>query len=212
MTSDEPQRPSHASPGYPGNRSGRAVLVAVAMLVFGLIIGYFAGRFSLDYQWRQPTVQVTKENFEEAMRDNADPTPAVGSQVLRTMPLERSRLAMRERTAADPVVATAGSLGRNDGEVELHVQVQNRGTCEVAKIEGVAYGFDAQNRPAKLNRHGEHYVAFTAPLPGDKEPLKLAPNGKAVIAEKLRYVENASLAVAQIDRVTCSDGSVWKKP
>ncbi|WP_394822761.1 hypothetical protein [Pendulispora albinea] len=216
--SDEPQRqpslvPSQAKPGYPGNSPARMLLVAVATLVVGLIAGYFIGRFSLEQQWRQPTTHVTRDSYEEASRDDADPTPAAGTLVMKAMPLERTRMAVRERTAADPVVAIVGAIGRNDGEVELHVQVENRGTCEVTKIEGVAYGFDAQRRPAKLNRHGENYVAFVAPLPGSHEPLKLAPGGgKTLISEKLRYVENASLALAQVDRITCADGSVWNRP
>ncbi|WP_394837020.1 hypothetical protein LVJ94_08940 [Pendulispora rubella] len=213
MNTDAPQRPSHASEGYPsGRRPGWVILLALGTLIIGLIAGYFAGRFSLDREWRKPTVRITKEDYEEAARDDADPTPAADSAVMRPMPLRRTRETVQGRIAGDPIAPLVGSIGRNDGEVELHLTVQNRGTCEVSKIEGVAYGFDARNRPTKMNRHGEHYVAFTAPLPGDREPLRLRPEEKLVISEKLRYVDDASLALAEVTRVTCADGSIWKKP
>jgi hypothetical protein len=179
----------------------RTALIAAIALVAGLVAGYFAGRLKLLHEWSQP-VQLL---HSDSRGSGADPAPREGTRGFRPMPYARTRLAAREFTARDPVVLAVGSVGRGDEGAELHVTLRNRGACEASELEGVAYGFDAYGTPSRLNRGGEHFVAFSA------RGLRLAP-GAAVQQEiPLHNVGNASLVLAHVDRVTCADGTRWAR-
>jgi hypothetical protein len=180
-----------------------AIVAAVALLV-GLLAGYFTGRLLLEREWSQPEVLLRQDQAARSAGGGADPTPAAGTRVLRPMPLSRSRLALAGLTARAPVVATVGSVGRSGGAMELHLTLRNRGRCRVARVEGVAYGFDAIGRPAKMNRAGEHYLAFAG-----GEPIE--PGQSVQAAWPLHFPDVASLAVAHVDRVQCTDGTRWAR-
>ena len=189
-----------------------AVILSLSTLVIGMVAGYFIGRWSLDREWRDPLVIVGADDQARSAANDADPTPKAGSRVMRRMPLRKTREAVARLTERDPVRVTVGSVGRgDDGDVELHLALKNDSKCEVVSFEGVAYGFDAWSRPATMNRRGEHYVAFTSDGKSDDQP-KIEPSGKAQLAQKLRYVDTASIAVAQIDAYTCADGTRWNRP
>lgn len=189
-----------------------AAVLSFATLVVGVIVGYLVGRWSLDREWREPLVIVGADDQARSAANDADPTPKAGSKVMRGMPLRKTREAMTLLTAKDPVRVTVGSIGRgDDGTTELHLALKNDSKCEVVSLEGVAYGFDAWSRPAAMNRRGEHYVAFASDGRSDGQP-KIDPSGKAQLAQKLRYVDTASVAVAQVDTFTCADGTRWARP
>jgi hypothetical protein len=188
------------------------IIAAAVTLILGLAIGYFLGRWSLDRQWREPLVQLTPKDVERAAAENSDPVPKAGTSILRPMPLEKTRQVLKPRAAIAPVQAIVGVAGRGDEGAELHLVVENHGQCEVTAVEGVAYGFDAWNRPTKMNVRGEHYVAFSAPLPGAPEPLRLEPSKKTQIGQALRYADVANVLVAEINHVKCADGTDWQRP
>ncbi len=183
----------------------RTTLIAITLLVVGLLVGWFAGRYMLERQWAAPLYVLTADDVRRSSEANADPTPPAGTRVMHPMPIQRSRLAMRDLVARDPVVLTVGSVGRDDSAIELHLTLSNRGHCTVTEVEGVAYGFDAWGRPSKLNRGGEHYVAFHS------TGLDVAPGATSQQGYPLRHPSNASLALAQVERVTCADGTRWAR-
>ncbi|MEI8256491.1 MAG: hypothetical protein WCJ30_12525 [Deltaproteobacteria bacterium] len=183
----------------------RSTLIAVAMLVVGLLAGWFGGRCALERRWSEPLAAITPDAARRSAEGNADPTPAAGTRVMQPMPLQRSRAAMRELVANDPVVMSVGAVGRDDSAIELHLTLRNRGRCTVTEVEGVAYGFDAWGQPSKLNRAGEHYVAFRS------TGLDVAPGASTRQGYPLRHPETASLALAQVERVTCADGTRWAR-
>lgn len=181
-----------------------AIAVVVALLA-GLVGGYFLGRWSLDRQWRQPQMMLEPAERARLASEGADPVPPAGTRLLKPMPLERSRLAMKDLTTGDPVVAGVISFGNGDEGSELHVDVVNSGKCVVTAFSGVAYGFDAWGAPQKANKSGEHFVAFAA------KKLELEPGGHQVVVQALKYPETASLGVAQIDRVACKGAPPWSR-
>ena len=118
------------------------ILIAVLTLVVGLAAGFFIGRYTLERQWRQPVMMVTPEMEKRAQAGDADPTPKAGSRILIPMPLERTRLVARDIVKKDPLVAIVSTVGNGEDGSELHLRVENRGTCKVVGYEGIAYGFD----------------------------------------------------------------------
>jgi hypothetical protein len=174
-------------------------------LAIGTTIGVFVGRWTIERQWSQPPLVLSPANVTRSSAGDADPTPKAGTTVLRAMPIGRARAALEPMTAKDPVVATVVSIGSGDEGMELHVVVENRGTCKVTSLSGVAYGFDAKGRSSAINKNGDHYAAFA----GTK--LSLAPRAHTMVAQKLRYADEATLGVAHIDEMTCSDGTSWKR-
>lgn len=187
----------------------KVILAAAIALVVGLIVGFFAGRALLERQWRQPQMQLEQDRANKLAEDDADPVPAGGTKILRTMPLERTRLAAKEITKSDPLVMNVGAIGNGDEGAELHLELQNNAKCVITKFSGVAYGFDAWGVPAKLNKHGENFVAFA---PGKDDDVAIEPGKTYLHAQKLRYPETASLAVAHVDSYSCKDGTSWKRP
>lgn len=180
----------------------KTILFAAIALVLGLIIGFVIGRFTLERQWSQPYTQVTPGTEKKSEKHN--PSPKAGTKVLKPMPIGKSRAAIAGLTAKDPVFSTVSAVGANEEGVELHVVVENRGTCTVTSLSGVAYGFDPWGKPAPLLKSGDNFVAFELKTP-------LEPGKKATVSEPLKDVEDATLAVAHIDRTTCSDGTSWAR-
>lgn len=180
-------------------------VVALLALLLGGLAGWFLGRYQLQRQWSQPEVLVSAADAQRSSAGNADPTPAAGTRVLHPAPLRLSRARLAARRA-DPVQCTVGAVGRGDEGAELHLTLRNQGRCAVTSVEGVGYGFDAWGRPAQLNRGGEHYVAFRETL---REPL--APGEHSERSFPLRFALTASVALAQVDRVGCADGTVWTR-
>ncbi len=181
----------------------KIIVAAVVALVVGLVIGFFAGRVLLEHKWSQPYAVLTPSEATKAA-EGADPSPPAGTKVLKPMPIGRARVALAELTASDPMRSPGASVGAGEDGVELHVVVENKSACKITGASGVAYGFDPRGRPAATNKHGEPFVAFKLEAP-------LEPGKKAIVSEKLRFAESATLAVAHIDATTCADGTAWKR-
>jgi len=180
----------------------KTILVAAIALIFGLVIGFLAGRFTLQRSWSQPYTQVSPATEQKSAGGN--PSPKAGTKILKPMPIGKSREALVPMTEKDPVFSTVAAVGANEEGVELHVVVENRGTCTVTSLSGVAYGFDALGKPSPLLKSGENFVAFES-----KAPLEAGK--KLIVAEVLKDVELATLAVAHVDRMTCADGAKWAR-
>lgn len=182
----------------------KLVIVAIVALVVGGLVGFFAGRALLERSWSQPYATLSPADATR-YADGGDPAPKAGTQVLRPLPIGKARAALAALTAKDPVVATVGSVGADDAEMELHVTVENRGGCTITGGSGVAYGFTPTGQSAPTNRHGEHFVSFKLDAP-------IEPGKHAVASQKLRFASKATLAIAQIDVTECADGTTWKRP
>ena len=183
----------------------KTFLIAALALAFGLVTGFVVGRRMLERQWAQPYTQV-EPGTQNNKSEDGNPTPEVGTKILKPMPIGRSRLALRELTAKDPVVSNVASVGASDDGNELHVVVENRGACTVTSLRGVAYGFDALGHPAPLNKGGETFTAFESKAP-------LEPGKKTIVALALKDkgVADTTLAIAHVDRTTCADGTRWAR-
>lgn len=184
----------------------RTILIAAATLVLGLVAGFFLGRFTLERSWSQPYVLLSQSDISEGK--GANPAPKPGARVLKPMPLARSRQVMNELTKTDPLVMTVGAVGNGDHGAELHLTLEHRDgklRCQIASYSGIAYGFDAWGKPAKLNQKGEHFVAFSG------EKLELQVGEKHLHSAELKDIDNASLAVAQVDEVICANGERWQR-
>jgi hypothetical protein len=180
----------------------KTILIAAIALVLGLILGFVIGRATLERQWSQPYTQVGPDTAKKSEGHN--PSPKVGTKVLKPMPIGKARAALKTLTEKDAVVSHVAAVGSNDDGVELHVVVENNGKCTVTSASGVAYGFDAWGKPAPFLKGGENFVAFEMKTP-------LEPGKKTTVAEVLKDVDDATLAVAQIDKTTCSDGTTWAR-
>ena len=180
----------------------KTILFIAVALVLGLILGFVIGRVTLERQWSKPYTQVSPAG--EKKTEGHNPSPKAGTKVLKPMPIGRSRVAIAELTAKDPVFSTVSAVGANEEGVELHVVVENRGTCTVTALTGVAYGFDAYGKPAPLIKSGDNFVAFESKVP-------LEPGKKQTVPEPLKDVLDATLAVAHVDKTTCSDGTTWSR-
>ena len=184
----------------------RTTLIATACAALGLAAGYFIGRASLERQWSQPFVLTSRAQMSSGAE--ANPVPQDGARLLRPMPLARARQVMQTFTQTDPLVMTVGAVGNGDEGAELHLVLQHRPgklPCDINTYSGVAYGFDAWGRPAAMNQKGENFVAFS----GTQVALK--EGDKQLHSSPLKHVETASLAVAQIDQVTCATGERWAR-
>jgi hypothetical protein len=180
----------------------KIILFTSIALVVGAIAGFFLGRFTLERQWSQPYTTVT--SAEEQMNAGDNPSPKAGASVLKPMPIGKSRAALATLVEHDAVRSPVAAIGAGDEGVELHVVVENRGACTLTSLSGVAYGFDAYGKPSPLRKSGRNYVAFES-----KEPIP--PGKKHTVAAGLTNVADATLAIAQIDKTTCSDGTSWAR-
>ena len=184
----------------------KLILVGVACLVVGLLVGIFVGRALLEREWSQPQVlqRLSAADAQRSTGKDADPAPKEGALVLGRAPLARARQVLADVTRADPVVLSVGDVGNSDEGNELHLDLKNRGKCAVSSFSGTAYGYDAYGKPARMNKGGEYYVAFS-----EENVKDLAPNETHSLTMLLHHVDIASLAVAQVDQVTCADGTKW---
>ena len=186
----------------------KLVLIGVACLVVGLLLGILIGRAMMEREWSQPAVlqRVSAADAARSTGKDADPTPKVGSLLLGPAPLARARMVLTELVKSDPVVAGVADVADVvDGNV-LNVDFLNRGKCNVTAFSGTAYGYDAYGKPSAMNKGGEYYVAFSADNISD-----FAPNHAHSLAMPLHNVDIASMAIAQVNEVTCSDGSKWAR-
>ena len=186
----------------------KLVMIGGICLAVGLLLGWFLGRFLLERDWDQPHVlqRLAASDAQRSSGDGADPVPPVGALVLRPAPLARARQVMAEITRQDPLVMTLGDLANRDEGTVLNLELKNRGKCAISSFSGVAYGFDAYGKPRPLNKGGEHYVAFS-----EKGVTNLGPAETHSFSVTLHNVDTASLAVAQIDQVECTDGTRWAR-
>jgi hypothetical protein len=181
---------------------------AAAALSVGVATGFVGARGQLLARWAHGPQAITKAQHARSSSGDANPTPAVGDKVFASMPIGRMRQELAGLTSHDPLVVTVAAIGAGDDGYELHLVVENHGTCEAVSYAGVAYGFDAFGTAAPLNRAGEQYLAFRQ----DKTTSKpLAPNAKQTYAQKLLHCDAATLAVAHVDEVTCADGTSWRR-
>ena len=183
----------------------KVIVVGVVALILGLAAGFFLGRMTLEREWRNPLVSITLPQEKKSSEGDADPTPSAGARVVKPMPLGRTRAFVGQMTKDDPLVLKVGSVGSGDEGSELHLVIENRSKCKITGFDGVAYGFDATGMPQKLNKHGEHYLAFS----GSK--VEIEPGALYTHSAKVRYPESASLAVAHVDKVTCAEGPGWQR-
>lgn len=183
----------------------KIAIAAVLAFLIGTALGWFLGRRATEAAWSQPYAQVSPDVEQRSSGNDADPAPKAGTKILTKMPIGRARQALAELTANDPAVSRVTSFGASDDGVELHVVVENRGKCTIKKVAGVAYGFDARGRPAKANKGGENYVAFSG-------ETTIEPGKHDVIAQASKNGQLATLAIAQIDKTTCEDGTTWARP
>lgn len=186
----------------------KLVLVGVACLVVGGIIGWFSGRFMLERYWTQPLVlqRLAAADVERSSVPGADASPPVGAVVLRPAPLARARQVLADVTRKDPLVLRLGHVKKGEADSELNLDLTNRGNCPISSFAGVAYGYDAYGRPAPLNKAGEQYVAFS-----EKDAPAFAPAVTHSLSVKLHHTETASLVLAHVDQVTCQDGTRWAR-
>lgn len=183
----------------------RLVMVGLTTLVVGAAAGWLAGRASLEKTWSTGEQPLTQLTVERLLAGDPDPVPTAGTLIMPEKPYTRANAEMTRLTANDPVRVRVAAIGNGNDGAELHVDVENHATCTIRELGGVVTGYDSTGKSAKLNLHGEHFVAFTA------TEQKLEPGAHGVIAQKLRYPETAALAVARVDSYACSDGTRWTR-
>lgn len=182
----------------------------VVALLIGLVIGFLVGRTTMERKWSDPFMVVTAKEYDRAATKDADPTPPVGARIFRALPLARMRMEAKKLTADDPLKVTLASFGSGEEGGELHLMMQSDETCTIKEFQGVAYAFNWKGVPAKANKGGESYLAFTATLnSAEKKPIPA--KGKYIHSQKLNYTDDASLGVAQVDSYTCDNGKVWRR-
>jgi len=187
------------------NTTVKIALAAAGALIVGLLIGFFVGRAMLESKWSQPYAAVSPGDATRYASEDADPTAPAGTKVLGRLPLGKARIAVAELTKSDPAAVAYGtSFGQGNEGVELHVTVENKGTCTINGGTGVAYGYDAHGKSAAANKHKEHYVAFKIEKP-------IEPGKKDLVSAKMRYADESTIALAQVDTTTCTDGTSWKR-
>jgi hypothetical protein len=150
----------------------------------------------------QPFTMVTQA--DAAKNDGGDLSPKAGTTILAAMPYARARKELVPFQANNPAVATVAAVGADESGLELHVVIENRGKCTIKTVEGVAYGFEARGASAKMNQSGAYYLAF-------KADLTIEPGKKKTVEQKVKYADQSTLAVAHVDRTTCTDGTSWER-
>lgn len=183
----------------------RLVVVAACTAAVGIAAGWYAGRASLEKQWSTGAQPLTESDVKRYSGDDADPVPKAGTLILPAKPFTKANHENTELTANDAVRVRIAAVGNGDDGAELHVDVENHAKCTLTEVGGVAYGFDATGKSMPLNKHGEHFVAFAV------NEQKIEPDAHTVLAQKLRYPETASLAVARVDSYACADGTRWAR-
>ena len=188
------------------NTTLKILLAAAGALIVGLVLGFFIGRAMLESKWSQPYAVVTPAEATKYASEDADPTAPAGTKILGRMPLGKARIAIAQLTKNDVAsVAYGTSFGQGNEGVELHVTIENKGKCTINGGTGVAYGYDAHGKSAAANKHKEHYVGFKIEKP-------IEPGKKDVLAAKMRYADESTIALAHLETTTCTDGTSWKRP
>ena len=168
----------------------------------GLVAGFFAGPLRGSSTSGASPCSCSTAPSRGAR--GADPTPATGTRGLRPMPYARSRTAARASRRAtpwSPPWAPSAATTRRSSCTSRCATAALR----VAAFEGVAYGFDAYGRRrAKMNRAGEHYVAFRA----RDQRSRRAARRQAVPAAQRRH--RVARRRARRPR-TCADGTRWAR-
>jgi hypothetical protein len=184
------------------------ILVGALCLVVGGLLGFFMGRMLLERQWSQPAVLQRMSAADPKSKSGKDAAlvPKPGTLLLGRAPISRARLVLTDVTKVDPVVLAVGDVGNGDESLVLNLDLKNRSKCTVTAVSGTAYGYDAYGRPSPMNAGGEHYVAFNEDKIED-----LGPDQVHSLSVNLHYAETASLAVAHVDSVICSDGTTWQR-
>lgn len=177
----------------------------IVLLIVGLVVGFFAGKYWLDYQWRHPTWVINEAHYQRSAIEGANPTPIAGTRVFRAIPLRKARVLANRYTEQDPLIAVVSGIGRDDEKVELGLTLKNKGTCTITKFEGVGYAFDAHGHPAPANKTGEHYFAFSA------DQQNIPPGEQTRYSTSIQHTTNASLVVTHVDSATCENGTTWHR-
>lgn len=185
------------------------IVVGAVCLLVGGVVGFLVGRMLLEREWSQPAV-LQRQSAAAVERSKAGKDAALipkpGALVLGPAPIARARMVLSELTKTDPVVLDVGDVGNGDEGLVLNLDLKNRGKCTVTALSGTAYGYDAYGKPAAMNAGGEHYVAFN-----EDKVEGLGPDQTHSLSVNLHYAETASLAIAHVDSVTCSDGTKWAR-
>ena len=88
------------------------VLVGVAALVVGGLLGFFIGRSMLEKEWSQPAI-LKRLSAADAQRSkggkDAALIPKEGSLILGKAPISRARQVVQDITKTDPVVLHRGA-------------------------------------------------------------------------------------------------------
>ena len=134
----------------------RIVSFAVPALLLGVVAGFFLGGWTMTREWDHSYQPVAQAKHDKSAQVDADPTPEAKTKVFGRLPLARMRMAVKGLTDRDSLVVTLGWVGSGERGSELHLQVENRGRCVVTEYSGVAYGFNASGKVARLNKGGEH--------------------------------------------------------
>ncbi len=148
---------------------------------------------------------VAKGDLSKSMALEAEGRALEGHRRTQPMPFGRSKKAIKEICAKDPATAYVTSVGSDDANFELHVAVENHGTCKITELTGTAYGFDARGKPSPLGKDGLQHTTFEA------KDQSIAPGEKANVSKKLEGAELATLAIAHIDSTKCADGTSWAR-
>lgn len=183
----------------------RLVVTSLVTLVLGAAGGWYAGRAALEKTWSAGEQPLSAHTAERLQKGDADPVPKEGTLILPEKPYVWAIREMIAHTAADKVRVRVAAVGNGNDGAELHVDVDNGADCTITEVGGVVTGYDATGKSVHLNKHGEHFVAF------EVKEQNIEPGAHAVVMQRLRYPETASLAVARIDSYACDNGTRWAR-
>jgi hypothetical protein len=180
------------------------VLLVVIALFVGVAIGYVAGRRRMEQEWQNPLTKVEQQAVD-AIAIYADAAPALGTTVLKPLPLRRARQAVTQLVANDPLKVSLVSFGNGSQGSELHLIINSQAPCSVVALRGVAYGYSATGVAQAVNNGNAHFVQFEA------KGITLVAGGHELVTQQLHYTSISSLGVAHVDFYQCEDGGTWKR-
>jgi hypothetical protein len=183
----------------------RIILLVLLTLFVGVALGYVVGRRRLEQEWQNPLTQVDRQAVD-AIATYADAAPALGTTVLKPLPLRRARQALKPFVANDMLTVSLVSFGNGSQGSELHLVIDSRAACNVVALRGVAYGYSATGIAQAVNNSNAHFVQFEA------KGITLEAGGHEVVTQPLHYTSISSIGIAHVDYYQCDDGSSWKRP
>ena len=183
----------------------RTALLIVLTLAVGGILGYVVGRRRLEQEWQNPLTKVDRQAVD-AITAAADSAPALGSTVLKPLPLRRARQVLTKFVANDPLSVSLVSFGNGNQGSELHLVIDSRARCNVVALRGVAYGYSATGVAQSVNGSSAHFVQFEA------KGITLAAGGYELVTQPLHSTSISSIGVAHVDYYRCEDGGSWTRP